>query len=424
MRRKPGMRSGIYLTLVLAIFLPATAQAANPNAYIANNVSNTVSVINATTHNLVTTVTGFNGPVGLVMSPDGTKVYVVNSNLGPGTVSVINTATNTIAATITVGKGATLAAISPDGKHVYVPNSNDGTLSVIDTSTNKVTATVALGGVPVGAAVTPDNAHVYIANFNNAVNVVATATNTVSATISHPSFSGPLETAITPDGKTVYVTNEIGNQISVITTATNTVTATIPVGQIPDGLAITPDGTRVYVSNGADNNVSVISTATNTVIATIPGLNGPQGISVTADGAQVFVANTVANTVSAISVAANKITATSVTGTMPSFVALSQCHILSMAFNPASVRLGNNSNLNVTIQSCSTSTQNVVFNYTLSGPCENQSGSVPMTITPGSTQNFNFAMTMACTGQLTLTVVTTLNGVQIDSASATLTVTP
>jgi len=78
----------------------------------------------------------------------------------------------------------------------------------------------------------------------------------------------------------------------------------------------------------------------------------------------------------------------------------------------------------VTIQSCSSSSQNVVFNYTLSGPCENQSGSVPMTITPGAPQNLSFAMTMPCTGQLTLTVSTTLNGVQIDFTSATLTVTP
>ena len=61
------------------------------------------------------------GPVGVVMSPNGTKVYVVNANLSLGTVSVINTATKTIAATITVGHGATLSTIIPDGTRVYVP---------------------------------------------------------------------------------------------------------------------------------------------------------------------------------------------------------------------------------------------------------------------------------------------------------------
>jgi YVTN family beta-propeller protein len=422
---KGNIGSGICgLALVVSMVLPAKVLAQTPDVYVTNNVSNTVSVVNATTHSLISTVTGFNSPVGAVASPDGTRVYVVNSNPNPGTVAVINTATNTIAATITIGNGATLAAISPDGKHVYVPNSNDGTVSVIDTATNRVTATFTVGGAPVGAVVTPDNAHVYIANFNNAVNVVATATNTVTATITHSSMSGPLEAAITPDGKTVYVTNEISNKVTVISTATNTATTAIPVGQIPNGLVVTPDGTRLYVSNGADNTVSVISTATNTVIATIPGLSGPEGIAVTADGVQVFVANTVADTISAIATATNKITATNATGQMPAFAAISQCHILSVSFNPTTVRLGNSSNLNATTHSCSASSQNVVFNWSLSGPCMNQSGSAPMTITPGSSQSSNFPITMACTGQLTLTVTTTLNGVQIDSASAVLTVTP
>jgi YVTN family beta-propeller protein len=39
--------------------------------------------------------------------------------------------------------------------------------------------------------------------------------------------------ALTPDGRTVYVTNRVDNTVSMIAAATNTVTATIPVGEIP-----------------------------------------------------------------------------------------------------------------------------------------------------------------------------------------------
>ncbi len=39
--------------------------------------------------------------------------------------------------------------------------------------------------------------------------------------------------AVTPDGSKVYVANENSNTVSVIATATNTVTATIPVGDGP-----------------------------------------------------------------------------------------------------------------------------------------------------------------------------------------------
>jgi YVTN family beta-propeller protein len=53
-----------------------------------------------------------------------------------------------------------------------------------------VTATVAVGVNPAGVAVTPDGAHVYVANQNsNNVAVIATASNTVTATV--PVGMGP-----------------------------------------------------------------------------------------------------------------------------------------------------------------------------------------------------------------------------------------
>jgi YVTN family beta-propeller protein len=76
--------------------------------------------------------------------------------------------------------------------------------------------------------------------------------------------------AVTPDGRTVYVTNETDNTVSVIAAASNTVTATIAVGKSPVGVAVTPGGSTVYVTNRVDNTVSMIAAATNTVTATIP----------------------------------------------------------------------------------------------------------------------------------------------------------
>jgi YVTN family beta-propeller protein len=72
------------------------------------------------------------------------------------------------------------------------------------------------------------------------------------------------------------------NTVSVIATATNTVVATIPMGVGPSRVAITPDGAFAYVVNGLTaNTVSVIATATNTVVATIPVGVGPSGVAIT-----------------------------------------------------------------------------------------------------------------------------------------------
>jgi len=72
-----------------------------------------------------------------------------------------------------------------------------------------------------------------------------TATNTVTGTISDPSFVAPLGVAVTPDGSKAYVTNKgVSSNVSVIDTATDTVTATIPIGGGPGAVAVTPDGKR------------------------------------------------------------------------------------------------------------------------------------------------------------------------------------
>ena len=76
-----------------------------------------------------------------------------------------------------------------------------------------------------------------------------------------------LVVAVTPDGSKVYVPDgNGGTTVSVIATATNTVIATIPVGNNPFGVAVTSDSSRAYVAINGLNIVSVIDTATNTVV--------------------------------------------------------------------------------------------------------------------------------------------------------------
>jgi len=97
-------------------------------------------------------ITVEDNPWGIVISPDGTKVYV--TNYGSNTVSVLSTATNSIVATINVGVSPKGVTFFPDGTKVYVTNFGSNTVSVIDTATNTVTATVNVGGLPYGVAVT------------------------------------------------------------------------------------------------------------------------------------------------------------------------------------------------------------------------------------------------------------------------------
>jgi YVTN family beta-propeller protein len=77
------------------------------------------------------------------------NAYITNEGSNPPTVSVIDTATNTVTATIAVGSNPLGVAMTPDGSKAYVANAGSNTVSGIDTATNTVTATIPVGVAPV-----------------------------------------------------------------------------------------------------------------------------------------------------------------------------------------------------------------------------------------------------------------------------------
>ncbi len=319
--------------------------AVTPNslfAYVANNNNysiagaDTVSVLNLTNDTVETTITdaSFNEPYTVTINAAGTKAYVTNSN--STTVTVIDTTTNTVSAVIGGFDGPSGLVITPDGSEAYVNNyggpggvgsGNGTTLRTVDLLTNAIVGSpITVGLAPAAMAITPDGAFVYVANYvdgnpgTGTISVIQTSNNTVVDTI--PGFSGPFGIAITPNGNYAYVTNfgsnnfsPTGNTVSVVNLHTNTVIATINLGIQPAGVAITPDGSLVYVSNyntlylapnfnaltAGPGTVNIIDTKTNQVISpTIDVGLSPDAIAISPDGAYAYVTNYTSNTVSVI----------------------------------------------------------------------------------------------------------------------------
>jgi len=281
-------------------------------AYITNMGSNTVSVIDIATNKVTATVNVGLDPLGVVVSPDSTKVYVANEG---GTVSVIDTATNTVTATVNVGNCPYGIAVSPDGTKVFVTSQSK--VSVIDTSTYNVVGTVSVGDFPIGVAVSPDGKKVYVTNYDyysKNISVIDTTTYNVVGTVNIGDF--PIGVAVSPDGKKIYVTSIRGNyldgHIYVIDTSTNNVTATVNLSPSLTGVVVNPTGTKVYVANyssysNSEGTVSVIDTATNKVTATVNVGNCPYGVAVTPDGTKLYVANQGSNNVSVIDTSTNNV---------------------------------------------------------------------------------------------------------------------
>ena len=92
------------LVLFIGVGFGSLPASAGYYAYVANNNSNDVSVIDTATNTVVATIAlsldEVGQPMGVAVSPDGTHVYVAKhrhytEDPGPNKVSVINTATNT-----------------------------------------------------------------------------------------------------------------------------------------------------------------------------------------------------------------------------------------------------------------------------------------------------------------------------------------
>ena len=219
-----------------------------------------------------------------------------------------------LGATIPVGKTPGFIAVSPNGRHAYIANRDTQLITVLDTAVNKVTATISIPtGPPQFLTFTPDGRTLYVTIYNDqqtihAIDVIDTASNTVSTTIPQP--ARPFLPAVTPDGKRLFVPNHDIASVSVIDTASNTVIAQIPVAPNPHWVAFSPDGSRAYTANHESNLVSMINTATLKVVATIPVGISPHSIAVHPNRPLVANVNYDANTVSVIDANTLKVIAT------------------------------------------------------------------------------------------------------------------
>ncbi|MFI7544826.1 beta-propeller fold lactonase family protein [Actinoplanes sp. NPDC049599] len=333
------MTAGVVALVALAAGCASTADAtASPDfpvssppaegitgtVWVANEGGHSLSVINAATNAVVTTVEGIEGPHNVQVAPDGTRVYAVSGHTS--TVAALDAATYRLAAAATTAAGPSHVVLTPDGQKAYVTNYDAGTVSVyradltpagsislgggphglrpspdgatlvvanlkagtvdlIDARTDTRTATVPVGGPVVQVAVSPDNRYAY-ASITQPSSVVKIdlRTRRVAGRTEVP--AAPAQIYLTPDAATLLSadqgsTDKPGTALSVINTATMTTAGSIATGSGPHGVVIDPTGRRAWVTNVYDSTVSVIDLPKRTTVATIKVGKQPNGISYT-----------------------------------------------------------------------------------------------------------------------------------------------
>ncbi|TMB98854.1 MAG: YncE family protein [Chloroflexi bacterium] len=117
--------------------------------YVANRVSNTVSVIRGDTYAVTSALTGFSSPSRVAIDPGSDRVFVSNNSVF-GTVSVLDGATGGMSS-VSVGNTPVGVAINDLSGRAFVANRGDNTVSIIAEGRDPNGANAAITPEGVGA---------------------------------------------------------------------------------------------------------------------------------------------------------------------------------------------------------------------------------------------------------------------------------
>ncbi len=312
------------------------ADRSHDRVYTGDQVSNTVSVIDPSTNQLLGLIKLGEVPPaalaplykgqslvhGLGFSPDGSRLCVVS--IGSNSLTLIDTATNKVLKTRYLGRSPHEAFFTPDGKEIYAAVRGEDYVSVLNADTLDEITRIRTNSGPGMILFRPDGKYAFVpSSFTPELCVIDTATHEVVARVPQASPFSP-NLAVSADGKQVWFTLKDSGKTQIMSAEppfallgtlvsgpiTNHVTtvdnakghfayvtvggldevkvyrreppfeqvAAISTGALPHGIWGSPDGSRVYIGLENDAKVQAIDTATDQIVATIPIGQLPQAL--------------------------------------------------------------------------------------------------------------------------------------------------
>ncbi|OGW38146.1 MAG: hypothetical protein A2Y97_01475 [Nitrospirae bacterium RBG_13_39_12] len=198
-------------------------------------------------------------PYGIAINPVNNIAVVANEK--SDSISVIDLNNNTVLSTINVGKAPRGVAIDRGLNLAVISNSHDDSVSIIDLNTFHAGLTIAVGKEPQGIAVNPANHVALVTNHqDNTVSMVDLLTMDIIETVQVG--REPKDVAVDPELDIAAVVNEKDCTVSVIDLTTHQVTGTVSVGQKPQAIDINPETHLAVIANEKDNSVTVINLQT------------------------------------------------------------------------------------------------------------------------------------------------------------------
>ena len=162
---------------------------------------------------------------------------------------------------------AHMVNVAPDGKRAYTANIFSNSITEVDGESGMVLRHIDVLERPEGMEFSDDGTLLYVVNReSHAVSIVDRELGRQIDTIK--TGNGPVRLVKTPENK-LAIPLFHSAAVQIVDTSSRKVTHTIPVGPHPAGTAISPDGKLVFISCEDENLVYIMSMQTTKVIRTI-----------------------------------------------------------------------------------------------------------------------------------------------------------
>ena len=266
------------------------------------------------------------------IGPRGLKAYVTDEQ--GNSVIIFDRFTGAALGVVAVGERPRGIVISPDGRRVYIANSGSDSISVLDTLTREIRDTIFLGlGVePEGMAITSDGRLLVTANKgSNNISLIDLDSQRIIEHI--PVGRSPLRVALSPWGDWAYVTNNRSNELMIVGLNERQVVSTINTRPGPVGVASSPGGDAVFVSCRESNVIQEVDTDLKKVINVLPTNIGPMDVIFDGKRGRLYVANSMSNDVCVLIESMNMKETTIPVGDSPNSLALDDSRRLLYVVN-------------------------------------------------------------------------------------------
>jgi PQQ-dependent catabolism-associated beta-propeller protein len=268
-----------------------------------------------------------NRPRGIVLSPDGSQLYVCASD--DDTIEILDTGTLKIIGTLPSGPDPELMDISPDGKLMYVANEDDNMVTVVDIESRQMLSEIPVGVEPEGIGVSHDGKWaVNTSETTNMAHFINTDTHEITDNVlvdQRPRFA-----EWTKDDAEIWVSAEIGGTVSVIDNASRALKSKITF-QIPGvpqeaiqpvGVRVTDDRKLAFIALGPANRVAVVDAQTFEVLDYLLVGQRVWQLALSPDQSTLYSTNGVSNDITVIDVASLKAVKSVTVGAFPWGVAV------------------------------------------------------------------------------------------------------